>query len=140
MRRNITICILIALASALIITAGSGCSSKSDARNETDSATAKVVEEANSNLPRMLDLGSTSCIPCKKMAPILDSLESVYAGKAEIIFIDVRQDKESARKYGITMIPTQIFFDARGNEIYRHIGFFPADSIDAHLKASGASL
>jgi thioredoxin 1 len=88
----------------------------------------------------MLDLGSKSCVPCKKMAPILDSLELLYEGRAEIEFIDVKEDKEALRRYGITLIPTQIFYDSSGKEVYRHIGFFPADSITAHFKELGVSL
>ncbi|MCD6161049.1 MAG: thioredoxin family protein [candidate division Zixibacteria bacterium] len=88
----------------------------------------------------MIDLGSKNCIPCKKMAPIIDSLKIAYQGKAEIIFIDIKEDKKAARDYGITLIPTQVFIDTLGNEIYRHIGFFPADSITAHIKTMGSQI
>ena len=37
----------------------------------------------------MIDLGATECIPCKMMAPIIEELKAEYAGKAEIVFIDV---------------------------------------------------
>jgi len=120
----------------------SGCSDSSEqsGRENTPSQKAASKEIVSTQLPRLLDLGSVYCKPCKKMAPILDSLEIAYKGKAEIRFIDIKQDKQVARKYGITMIPTQIFFDAEGKEVYRHIGFFPADSITAHFEAIGVSL
>ena len=123
----------------LIIASCSGSGDKqAETNNQVDGKVA--VSEKSPQLPKMLDLGSTTCIPCKQMAPILDSLESLYAGKAEIAFIDVNKDKASARKYGITMIPTQVFFDTLGNEANRHIGFFPADSITARLASLGAKL
>lgn len=98
---------------------------------------ARISAAKSQALPKMIDLGSKSCIPCKRMAPILDSLRLEYEGRAEVVFIDVREDRAAAAKHKITIIPTQIFFDTVGVETYRHIGFFPADSIVTHLKALG---
>ena len=104
------------------------------ANNDTSiTQTEAAPDSAIAKLPRLLDLGSKYCIPCKKMAPILDSLKTVYEGKAEITFIDIKEDKDAAHDYKITLIPTQVFFDTAGQEVYRHIGFFPADSISWHL-------
>ncbi len=74
------------------------------------------------------------------MVPILDSLKIAYQGKAEIIFIDVWKDKKSARKYGVTMIPTQVFFDAEGKEVNRHIGYLSAESITSYFRTMGVEL
>jgi thioredoxin 1 len=93
---------------------------------------------ATARLPKMIDLGSKNCIPCRKMAPILDSLRAEYAGRAEIVFIDTREDRGASAQYRITLIPTQIFFDTLGAEVFRHVGFYPADSITARLEALGA--
>ncbi|MCP3904124.1 MAG: thioredoxin family protein [Planctomycetes bacterium] len=80
-------------------------------------------------LPRMLDLGADKCIPCKKMAPILVKLRKDFAGEFEVVFIDVWKDKEAGKPYGVKLIPTQIFFDAEGDELFRHVGFFSRDDI-----------
>lgn len=85
----------------------------------------------------MVDLGAASCVPCKMMAPILDKLEKRYSGKAAIIFIDLRYEREAARHFGIRAIPTQIFFDKTGQEVYRHVGFMSEKDIVAQLKAMG---
>ncbi len=100
----------------------------------------RAAQMKSAALPKLIDLGSKSCIPCRRMAPILDSLREEYKGKADVIFIDVREDRAAALKHKITLIPTQIFFDTSGVEVYRHIGFFPADSIIAHFKDLGAEL
>jgi thioredoxin 1 len=97
----------------------------------------KATIEANRALPKLIDLGSKGCIPCKKMAPILDSLREEYKGRAEIIFIDTRENRQAALDYKIAFIPTQVFIDTAGKEAFRHVGFFPADSIVAHLTALG---
>lgn len=85
----------------------------------------------------MLDLGATSCVPCKMMAPILEKLEKDYRGKAAIVFIDVWKNREPAKRFGIRAIPTQIFFDAHGREVYRHVGFMNEEAIVAQLKKMG---
>ncbi len=85
----------------------------------------------------MVDLGATACIPCKMMAPIIEELASEYRGKAAIIFIDVWQNPDEAKKFKVSMIPTQIFFDRSGNEIYRHSGFLDKKTIMAQLAQMG---
>jgi thioredoxin 1 len=85
----------------------------------------------------MLDLGAGACIPCKMMAPIVEKLEKVYEGKAAVVFIDVWKDQAQARKFGIRAIPTQIFFNEEGEEIYRHVGFMSEKAIVTQLKKMG---
>jgi len=85
----------------------------------------------------MVDLGAKSCIPCKMMAPILEKVESDYKNKAVIVFIDVRIHREQIKRFSIRAIPTQIFFNKHGKEVYRHIGFMSEKEIVAQLKRMG---
>jgi thioredoxin 1 len=85
----------------------------------------------------MIDLGAKKCIPCKMMAPIMEKMEKVYQGKAAIVFIDVWENREQAGRFGIRAIPTQIFFDPEGKEVYRHVGFMGEEAIVAQLKKMG---
>jgi len=80
-------------------------------------------------MPTVIDLGSTTCIPCRMMAPILKKLEREYRGKANVIFIDVIKHPAEAQKFGIRTIPTQIFFDKNRNEVWRHEGFMNESAI-----------
>jgi len=105
---------------------------------ELPSATDAVVKQTlASGKPAVIDLGARHCIPCKKMAPILETLSSEYRGKASVLFIDVNEDQAAALKFRIQMIPTQIFFDAKGKEVKRHIGFMEKGDILKELKAAG---
>ena len=99
-----------------------------------------VMATAETKLPKLLDLGATKCIPCKKMAPILEVLKKDYVGKLEVEFIDVWKSEDEAKKYGIKLIPTQIFFDATGKELFRHEGFYGRDDILAKWKELGVKL
>ncbi|MBF0241941.1 MAG: thioredoxin family protein [Desulfamplus sp.] len=105
------------------------------AENKTNPQTVPVK-----GMVTMVDLGAKKCIPCKMMAPILEKLEKVYAGKAAIIFIDVWENNEEAKRFGIRAIPTQIFFDADGKEIARNTGFMPEEAIVAQLTKMGVKL
>jgi thioredoxin 1 len=85
----------------------------------------------------MVDLGAKKCIPCKMMAPILAKLEKAYAGKAAIVFIDVWENKDQAPRFKVRAIPTQIFVNAKGKEVFRHVGFFDEKSIVEQLDKMG---
>jgi len=85
----------------------------------------------------MVDLGAKKCVPCKMMAPILEELEKEYKDRAAIVFIDVWVNPDDGKKFGIRIIPTQIFFDAEGKEMLRHEGFFDKESIAAELQKLG---
>jgi thioredoxin 1 len=85
----------------------------------------------------MIDLGAKKCIPCKMMAPILVKMKKAYEGKADIIFIDVWENKNPAQRFKIRAIPTQIFFNAQGQEVYRHVGFLDEKSIVKQLTKIG---
>lgn len=96
--------------------------------------------DASKGLPRLVDLGADKCIPCKMMAPILEELKSEYEGRLTVEFIDVWKNPDEAPKYGIKLIPTQIFFDASGKELFRHEGFFSREDILAKWKEYGVEL
>ncbi|MBW2561806.1 MAG: thioredoxin family protein, partial [Deltaproteobacteria bacterium] len=87
----------------------------------------------------MIDLGAKKCIPCKMMAPIMEKIDKVYEGKAAIVFIDVWQHREQSKRFGLRAIPTQIFFDSDGKEVYRHVGFMAEEDIVEQLKKMGVS-
>jgi len=108
------------------------------ARAEIPSATdATVRQSLSSGKPTVVDLGARTCIPCKKMAPILQSLSAEYRSRAQVLFIDVHDNPAAAERFRIQMIPTQVFFDARGKEVKRHVGFMDKAEIVKELKAAG---
>ena len=81
-----------------------------------------------------IELGADRCIPCKAMQPIMKEIAEEYAGQIQVVFYDVWKDPAPARKYGIQLIPTQLFIDGSGKEIFRHVGLFPKDEILKMLK------
>jgi thioredoxin 1 len=71
------------------------------------------------------------------MQPIMREIAEEYAGKIQVVFYDVWKDPNSGRKYGIQLIPTQVFIDKNGDEIFRHVGFYAKDEIIKMLKEKG---
>jgi thioredoxin 1 len=108
------------------------------AHAELPSANLFVANQAlAAGKPTVIDLGARACIPCKKMAPILEELAGTYRDRANVLFIDVREEVAAADVFGIQMIPTQVFFDAKGKEVSRHIGFMDRDDLIKGLTAAG---
>ncbi|EKD39343.1 MAG: hypothetical protein ACD_75C00437G0005 [uncultured bacterium] len=103
----------------------------------TEDVFAAAADVPVKGMVTMVDLGAGECIPCKMMAPILIKLEKQYAGKAAVVFLDVWKDRAPAKRFGIRAIPTQIFFDKDGKEVYRHEGFLSGEEIIRRFKDMG---
>jgi thioredoxin 1 len=128
----------IGLIVVLVTSMGAVVGTQLIAADEADAPQGKATTETG-GVPKLLDLGSKSCIPCKKMAPILEELNKDYAGKFDVEFIDVgeRENAAKAKQYGIKLIPTQIFFDKDGKELWRHEGFLGKADILGKWKELG---
>jgi len=101
---------------------------------------AKAPSAAPVQVPKLIDLGADKCIPCKMMAPILEELKRDYLGKMDVQFIDVWKNPDAGKQYGIEVIPTQIFYDANGKELFRHQGFFGKEDILGKWKELGVDI
>ena len=86
----------------------------------------------------LVDFGSTGCVPCDMMAPILETLREKYKDNVNVLFIHVGEEPILASRYDVQSIPIQIFFDKTGKEFFRHVGFFPQDQIEAKLSEMGS--
>ena len=141
----------IAIVAAVIVAAGIVFALKHNRTQPTESDPAVATETAQTApdvanpattvaLPRLVDLGADKCIPCKMMAPILEELKTTYADQFRVEFIDVWKNPDAGEQYGIRSIPTQIFYDANGKELFRHEGFFPKEDMLAKWKELGVEL
>jgi thioredoxin 1 len=106
-----------------------------------DKVSAFVAKDEESIKPMItfIELGSVNCIPCKMMQPVMKAIEKKYDEQVNVIFYDVWQQEQRhyAREFNIRVIPTQVFLDNDGNEIFRHEGFFPESEIDRFLQNRG---
>ena len=97
----------------------------------------ETTENIEKGKPMLVDLGATTCIPCKEMVPVLAEVKKMYDGKTVVKIIDVYDDPEAGNKYEIRVIPTQIFLDKDGKQVFRHEGFFSKDDIVKVFKDMG---
>ncbi len=99
-------------------------------RRSVASAAARGLEQLTGNgRPALVDLGADMCGACKRMAPILEELKVRYAGILDVHFLDVHKNPALGSLYGIRGIPTQIFYDPSGEELFRHEGFYSEQDI-----------
>ena len=127
----------IVIVTALAVTVVAAVALKLGKSESKDAPTASGPRAA---MPRLVDLGADKCIPCKMMAPVLEGLKKEYAGRMEVEFIDVWKNPDAGKAFGIEVIPTQIFYDASGRELFRHVGFFSKEDILAEWKQLGVEL
>ena len=90
-----------------------------------------------SGKPTLVDFGANSCVPCRQLRPILKDVRNEYSGKAEVLVIDVNKYQNLAKEHKIMLIPTLVFFDAKGKEAFRHMGILDKEKIVSKLKEVG---
>lgn len=138
-QKELKIRLLIAVGVVFLLTAGcSNQAEKGSNRGATDvTSQSEASAGQTAKLPMLVDLGKGTCIPCKKMKPILEELTLEYKGRALVKVIDLRDEPQAANQYKIRLIPTQIFYDANGTEVHRHEGFMDKQSIKAKFAEMG---
>jgi thioredoxin 1 len=127
--------VAVAFAAVILIRETRGPKPEADASRDGEH-----MEATAGALPRLVDLGANTCIPCKMMAPILEELKEEYRGALVVEVIDIRENQQAAKDYGIRVIPTQIFLDASGKEFFRHEGFMSKEAILAEWTKAGFDL
>jgi thioredoxin 1 len=140
---KLIVVIALAVAIAIVVVARSRSTSDQRERGPSGAAAARpasATQPAAAAIPRLVDLGAGKCIPCRQMAPILEELRTSMAGKLQVDFIDVWENPGAGQLYGISIIPTQIFYDAAGQELSRHEGFMAREDILARFKEHGIEL
>lgn len=112
-------------------------------RNQSQQSINSVIDSVSSQIPAeylaenltgqgtpvLIDIGADTCIPCKLMAPILDELKEELEGRVNVHFLNLNDYPGLAGEYNITIMPTQIFYDDGGKEIFRHEGFYAKEDI-----------
>ena len=107
---------------------------------EAVGGTSADLKSSETGVPRLVDFGASKCIACKMMEPILEELSKGYADVFKVEFVNVFAEREKTNQNGIRMIPTQIFYDSAGKELYRHTGYYSKEDILAKWKELGVDV
>jgi thioredoxin 1 len=78
-------------------------------------------EVLQSSLPVLVDFYSDSCVPCKRLSPIIGDIEDDNEGKLIVVKVKTNFDGELAEQYNVMAVPTLILFNG-GNEVARRTG------------------
>lgn len=85
----------------------------------------------------VIEFGGPTCVPCVKMQPILAELQQVFGSRAQVRNFYVTQFPTEAQVHKIMVMPTQVVFDPTGQEVARHIGYWPKEEFLAALAKAG---
>lgn len=66
----------------------------------------------------LADFYSDSCVPCKRLSPVIAEIEEQFGDKAKFVKININFDAELAEKYEVQSVPTVVFF-RNGEELSR---------------------
>ena len=89
----------------------------------------------NNPLPVLVDFYSDSCVPCKRLAPVIGAVEDEKAGKLAVYKVNTNFDADAAEKYEVSAAPTLILFKD-GKEKARHTGVFKKDELVGFIEAN----
>lgn len=113
------------------------CSSPEEQPLPSDITQIPLDRVLGNGKPTLAEFGWRTCIPCKAMKPILEELSVEYKEKVNVIIVEVYDHEDLSRRYNIRGIPTQIFFDKNGKEVYRHAGYLAKENIQTVLSDIG---
>jgi thioredoxin 1 len=117
--------------SAVILALGLSCLARAD-------TAAQVTAALASGQPALIEFGAETCSQCKRMKVVLDGISQRYRGRARVVQVNVNRDREVTRQFKIMVIPTLVFFDARGQEVGRAYGFMDEVKVAKKLHDLGA--
>ena len=89
----------------------------------------------NNPLPVLVDFYSDSCVPCKRLAPVIGTVEDEKAGELAVFKVNINFDADAAEKYEVSAAPTLILFNG-GEEKARHTGVFKKDELVSFIEAN----
>lgn len=85
-----------------------------------------------SDLPVLVDFYSDSCVPCKRLSPVIGDIEDDNEGKLNVFKVNINFDEELAVSYGVMSVPTLVVFKD-GKEAARRTGADKKDVIQAWI-------
>ena len=107
-------------------------------KNQSQAARDNPLDKSRaSEKPTLAIFSASSCCGPDKMIPVRDALLKKYDTKINIIYVEPRKEQILAARYGIRSIPTQVFYDSKGKEFFRHSGFFSEKDTISKLSEMG---
>ncbi|MFZ1828741.1 MAG: thioredoxin fold domain-containing protein [Candidatus Competibacteraceae bacterium] len=130
----------LALLAVVLVLAGAGLYRGLIAKAPPAVEVAAAPSTPTAGLPRMVEIGSDSCATCIAMQQVVADLRTHHADRLEVVSINLRQYPEQVKVWKVKFIPTQVFLDGQGRELYRHVGYLPRPAVEERFAALGFPL
>lgn len=98
-----------------------------------DRVQAGVAQASQAGRVTMVELGSTACVGCREMKPVLHALQTQHGNRVQVVDIDILKETEYIKVYQVKLMPTQLFYDAQGKLLGRHLGKIDVAGLSQHL-------
>ncbi|MEJ2671958.1 MAG: thioredoxin family protein [Deltaproteobacteria bacterium] len=85
-------------------------------------------------LPVLLEFGRKGCNICQRSESIVQAVKDQYPGRFEVRRFYINQEQSWFYRYKVAIVPSQVFLDAEGREVYRHAGVFKIDDLIRKLR------
>ena len=107
-------------------------------KRQAELAMDNPVDQARlSGKPSLVEFGAAGCGPCDMMRPIIERIKKNFAEKLNVVFAHVRETPILGARFGIRSIPVQVFFNKKGEEVFRHVGFYAEEDLLKQLAQLG---
>lgn len=90
--------------------------------------------------PVLVQITSASCLHCRRMMPTLTELAQTHAGHFLIALVSLDRQPQTAARYQVQAVPMQVFYDAQGKELARHVGVMSREEILQQWRQAGVAL
>lgn len=148
-QKSSVVSVIIAAAAALVLGLWSYVSSGTPAPEAGAASSSEALPDAVQKTlrigkPTIIEFGANNCVSCREMKPVLRAL--AQDPRIAVADVDILKEREYISRYQIRLMPTQVFYNARGEETGRHMGKISAEDILAQLglapsrAATGAAL
>jgi thioredoxin 1 len=124
-----------------------GCDQNAERSTAQVSSTAAVIvpqwnemlfsQSVGAGKPAFVEFGGSWCKPCQQMQPLLQKLSRQYGSQLLVANVEVNEEMNLARSFGVRLIPTQIIFDGAGRVLHSHMGFWPEEQMMITLSELG---
>lgn len=84
--------------------------------------------------PVILEFARKFCPICKKMEQVLKEVQAQYTGQFEVRLVYMDEEEYLFRRYKISIVPTQVFLDAAGKEVFRHENLMSKEKLVQKLR------
>jgi len=86
------------------------------------------------NLPQLYEFDRKLCPVCRESELIVQEVKNLYPGQFAVRRLYIDENEPMFRQYRVAIVPTQVFLDPAGQEVFRHEGVFPKDKLIQKLR------